>query len=708
MILVLILLLVAFSSHKPKKNKPSKRSKLKKQIDGRRKSFDKYYNYPAEVVLRRVLGYAWKSKFLIIFSLLFLVGYTYLELYQPKLINRMLDDHLLGVQTTWVKDDHGNVLYQNEHYQKISIEDINENDEIISIVYVTDHYYKVDGIYTSSNISRYDEEKQMLVLNDDTLIKASVLSVDDLKAFYEPSVSPIIRLIVIYGSLTFIIIIFRYFQHVFFLTASMKLTLDIRKDAFSKLNRLPMQYFVNEPSGKIVTKITSDSEGVRGLYQVIFSILTALISLLMVYIELFRVNWRLSLLTLLATPLILLWMTVYRKINNKYQHRIREMNSIINASMAQYVDCMSIIQEFNKEEFMTTEYDNLLTTNYHNKMNALKINSIFGGELLLLIQNALLALIIYYFGRQFLTNDGAITAGALYLYVTYITKIFDPIREIFANLNSLEDSFVASSRIFDLLDQEEDKYLGFNERPNFIGDVKFEHVNFAYDEVLVLKDINIHIKPGQFIGLVGHTGSGKSTLMMLLQRFYDLVDGKILLDDQDFMNYTKQEVRSNIGYVLQEPALFSGTIKSNITLGIDASDEEVEKVLEMIGAKKFVEDYPDGINTKLEYLGSNLSTGEKQLISFARILLRNPSILILDEATANIDTETELLIQNALKVLAAGRTTFVVAHRLSTIRYADNIYVLDDGRVVESGTHEQLYNQKGKYRAMYEAQYQKN
>lgn len=425
----------------------------------------------------------------------------------------------------------------------------------------------------------------------------------------------------------------------------------------------------------------------------------------MVYVELFRVNWKLTLLTLLATPLILLWMTVYRKTNNKYHHRIREMNSIINASMAQYVDGMSIIQQFNKEEEMTNEYDELLKTNYNNKMKALKINSLFGGELLLLIQNALIALIIYYFGRQFLSAEGAITAGALYLCVTYINKVFEPIREIFANLNSLEDSFVASTRIFDLLDQEEDKYLGFNEKPNFKGDIKFEHVSFAYDDTKVLKDINIHVKPGEFIGLVGHTGSGKSTMMIVLQRFYDLQEGKILIDDVDYMNYTKQEVRSNIGYVLQEPALFSGTIKSNITFGIDATDEEVEKVLEMIGAKKFVDEYPDGINTKLEYLGSNLSTGEKQLISFARILLRNPAILILDEATANIDTETELMIQNALKVLAAGRTTFVVAHRLSTIRNADNIYVLDDGMIVESGTHEKLYNLNGKYRAMYEAQY---
>lgn len=679
------------------------------QTPNRKKSFDRYQKYTAEVVLKRVLKYAWKSKWLIITSLLFLLAFTYIELLQPKLINQVLDEHLLGVQTTWVKDADGRVEYLGNNYQKIKEEDIpNYHDkDIISIVYCNDGYYVLNGVFSSSDIVEFDELTSELILTDNTKIATTKLLKEDLKAFYEPSISPIVRLLITYGVLTLVIIIFRYFQHVFFLTASMRLTLDIRKDAFDKINRLPMKYFIAEPSGKIVTKITSDSEGVRGLYEVIFSILTAVISLIMVYVELFKVNWKLSLLTFLAAPFILLWMTVYRKVNNKYHHRIREMNSVINASMAQYVDGMPIIQQFNKEAAMTNEYDGLLLKNYNNKIRALKINSIFGGELLLLIQNALLALIIYYFGRQFLNDTMAITAGALYLYVTYINKIFDPIREIFMNLNSLEDSFVASSRIFDLLDQEEDKYLGFNVRPNFKGDIKFEEVTFAYDENIVLKNINMHIKPGEFIGLVGHTGSGKSTLMILLQRFYDLEKGKIYIDDVDFMNYTKQEVRSNIGYVLQEPAIFSGTIKSNITFGIEASDEEVEKVLDMIGASKFVKEYPEGIHTTLEYLGGNLSTGEKQLISFARILLRNPSIIILDEATANIDTETEILIQNALKVLAKGRTTFVVAHRLSTIRHADQIYVLDDGKIVESGPHEKLYNQNGKYRMMYEAQYDK-
>lgn len=668
--------------------------------------YDKYYNYPAEVVLKRVLKYAWKSKWLIFLSLFFLVMFTYLELFQPKLVDKMIDDELLGVQTTWIASDDGIVNYNNKTYKKVSIPNSMDTTGVISIVYTESGYYAIEGNYKSNEVD-FNKDTQTFTSKTDANInlKSTPISKEEMKGFFEPTISPITRLLIIYGITTLIIIVLRYLQHVFFLTASMRLTLDIRKDAFSKLNRLPMGYFVAEPSGKIVTKITSDSEGVRGLYQVLFSILTAAISLIMVYSALFKVNWKLSLITLLATPFILLWMTFYRRVNNKYHHRIREMNSIINASMAQYVDGVAMIQQFNKEDTMTAEYDDLLITNYGNKMKALKINSIFGGELLLLIQNALLAVIIFYFGRRFLSDSEAITAGALYLYVTYINKVFDPIREIFANLNSLEDSFVASSRIFDLLDQEEDKYLGFHERPNFKGDIKFEDVSFAYDETLVLKHINMHVLPGQFIGLVGHTGSGKSTMMILLQRFYDIEKGKILIDDTDFMDYTKQEIRSNIGYVLQEPALFSGTIKSNITLGLDVGDREVENVLELIGAKKFVEDYPEGIHTKLEYLGGNLSTGEKQLISFARILLRNPSILILDEATANIDTETENMIQNALKIAASGRTTFVVAHRLSTIRHADNIFVLDDGKIVEYGTHDELYNKGGTYRKMYESQY---
>ena len=401
-------------------------------------------------------------------------------------------------------------------------------------------------------------------------------------------------------------------------------------------------------------------------------------------------------------------MTVYRRINNRYHHKIREMNSIINAHLAQYVSGVSIIQVFNKEQKMTQEYDDLLIKNYKNKIKRQRIDSLFGSELLNLLQRLLTALVIFYFGRKYLSGSAAVSAGTIYLYITYLGRVINPLMSIFSNLNQLEDSFVASSRIFEFLDTDEDKFIGYGAIPRFNGKVEFKDVSFSYDdENKVLKNVNIAVNPGEFIGLVGHTGSGKSTMMSLLVRFYDLKEGQILIDDVDFMTYTKQEVRSHIGYILQDPALFEGTIKYNIAFEEEVDDQVIIDILRQIGADKFIDVFPEGIHSKVEYLGNNLSTGEKQLIAFARMLLKNPSILILDEATANIDSETEQLIQKALSVLAEGRTTFVVAHRLSTIKDADRIYVLDDGRVVEQGTHSELYAMNGKYRKMYDAQYHK-
>ena len=669
---------------------------------------DRYQNYPPEVVLKRVVKYAWKSRILIGLSLLFLTIYTVLELFQPMLVSKLLDDYLLSVQTTWEKAG-DEVLFDGNYYQKKT--ELSDPNNLYTIVYYDSKYILVDGEVLKENIVGCQETETPNILSielAETKANGRILNKDELKCFFNPVIPLIIKVIIIYAILTILITILRFFQNIFFENASMRLTLDMRRSAFDKLNRLPMNYFVQEPSGKIVTKIISDSEGVRGLYSVIFQIIAAVISLVMVLAALFLAEWKLALICICVTPIILLWMTVYRKVNNKYHHKIREMNSIINANMAQYVGGMEIIQQFEKEEQMHDEYDKLLKTNYRNKMNALKINSVFGGELLGLIRNALTALVIFYFGRNILHGSSVISAGLLYLYVTYIERIVDPIMMIFANLNSLEDSFVASSRIFDLLDQPEDLYLGFNEKPNFKGDVEFKNITFSYDlENPVLKDVSFKVKSGDFIGLAGHTGSGKTTIMTLLQRFYDLQEGQILIDGVDFMEYTKQEIRSNIGYVIQEPAIFSGTIKSNITMNEEFSDEEVEKVLLMIGAEKFVNGFTKGIHTELDHLGSNLSTGEKQLLSFARILLRDPKIIILDEATANIDTQTESIIQNALAVLAKGRTTFVVAHRLSTIQHANQIYVLNAGQIAEHGTHEELYNANGYYRSMYDAQFKK-
>ncbi|MDD2682494.1 MAG: ABC transporter ATP-binding protein, partial [Bacilli bacterium] len=531
---------------------------------------------------------------------------------------------------------------------------------------------------------------------------------DDITIFYDLSSKPILRWILIYAIISIIVITTRYIQNISFTFASMKLTLDIRKSTFDKLNRLPVSYFSKEPSGKTVTKMIYDSEGVRGLYNVIFSIFSAIISLVIVYVGLFALDYKLALLTFASFPIVLLWLTVYRKIVNKFNKKIRETNSRINGKLAEFVNSVGVIQIFNKEEKMSNEYDFMLKGNYGTKMKQLRVNTFFGNQMLLFIERIIIMFVLFYFGLKYFSLPSLLIATTISVYIDYIQRLVYPISEIFGNLNSLEDSLVSASRVFDFLDSKEDIGLDSISGVKLSGNIEFKNVYFQYEhDNYVLHDINFKVKSGQFVGLVGHTGSGKTTLMNLLERYYDLDEGNIFVDGVDYNTYSKYDIRENIGIILQDASIFEGTIKSNVAFGIEATDEEVIEVLRSIGADKFIYDYPEGIHSKINYSGENLSTGEKQLISFARILLKNPSILILDEATANIDTETEVLIQKSLKMLAKDRTTFVVAHRLSTIKDADVIYLFEDGRIFEQGTHEELYKKKGKYRAMYDAQYHK-
>jgi ATP-binding cassette subfamily B multidrug efflux pump len=656
-------------------------------------------------ILLRVFKYALKSKTLLLVSLISLLIFSVLDIIQPLIIKKVIDDELSGVATVWVKTaaGEGSITFQGEEYKK---DDGNTEGEKYTIYLLGDKYLLISGVLP--------EKAEVKIVGNEIIYKTEnvsgsapyqLLEKDDLLSFYQASIKPITVMIIFYAVIAVVILIFRYLHTVTFTTSSMRLTLDMRKNAFAKLNRLPISYFSKEPKGKTVTKIIYDSEGVRGIYQVVVQIFSALVSLLMIYVGFFALDYRLALLTFLAFPIIYLWMTVYRKTVNRYNRNIREMNSRINGKLAEFVNETSIIQAFNKEEKMAGEYEDMLLTNYRTKMKRLRINTFFGFQLLNLIRRLIIAFIIAYFSYQYLGTSIIVAGTTIYVYIEYLEKLTAPISDIFNNLNSFEDSLVSASRVFEFLDEEEDTGLGAVTGVEFNGAVEFKNIRFKYDEDnYVLKDISFNVKPGQFIGLVGKTGSGKTTLMSLLERYYDLEEGKILIDNVDYHQYSKQDVRNNIGIILQDPAIFEGTIKSNIAFGMDVEDEVIEELLEKIGANKFIDVLPNGIHSHVSYMGENLSTGEKQLIAFARILLRDPAIMILDEATANIDSETESLIQEALTVLSKERTTFVIAHRLSTIKNADVIYVMEDGRIIESGSHQELYEKEnGVYRAMYDA-----
>jgi len=666
-------------------------------------------DYTSKEILARVFKYAWRNKFVILLSMFLLISFTFLEMVQPLITKKIIDDELTGVQTTWVETiDSSKASYNGKFYEKTD----QTTGNIYTIKYSKDldSYIFIEGNFKEHYIESVDKNTSTVILKKGDLIASSNYQAlgDDITKFYGLSKPLIVRWIIIFGIISILILIFRLTQRITYVSASMKLTLDLRKETFDKLNRLPISYFSTEPSGKTVTKMIFDSEGVRGVYDVMFEIFSASISLIIVYVGLFVLDYRLALLTFLAFPIIWIWLTVYRSKVNHYNFMIRESNSVLNGRLAEFVNSVGVIQIFNKEEKMANEYDRMLIENTGYRNRRLVITTFFGNEMLMTIQRIVVAFVLLYFGLRYFDVRTLLIATTISVYIDYIGRLVQPISSVFANLNTLEDSLVSASRVFSFLDEKEDTGLGEITGKEFTGEIEFKNVSFYYEkENYVLKDVSLKVNSGQFVGLVGHTGSGKSTMMSLLERYYDLEEGEILLDGENYLNYSKADIRENIGLILQDAVIFEGTIKDNVAYGIEATDEEVIDVLLAIGGDKFVYELKDGIHSKTSYQGENLSIGEKQIIAFARILLKNPKILILDEATANIDTETELLIQNALNVLTENRTTFVVAHRLSTIQNADHIIVLDEGRIVEEGKHQELMALKGKYRDMYEAQIRK-
>jgi ATP-binding cassette subfamily B protein len=466
-------------------------------------------------ILLRVFKYALKSKFLIVLSLISLLIYSLLEIVQPLLIKKVIDDELAGVATVWVKTETGNISFQGENYKK---DDGITSGERYTIYLLEDKYFFIEGIVPEkAEVEIKDELFYYETEASSGEFSFIILNTDDLLSFYQTSIKPITNLLIIYAIMAVVILVFRYLQTVAFTASSMRLTLDMRKNAFNKLNLLPIAYFSGEPKGKTVTKIIYDSEGVRGIYQVAFQILSASISLIIIYVGFFILDYRLALLTFLAFPIIYLWMTVYRKRVNKYNRSIREMNSRINGKLAEFVNETSIIQVFNKEEQMAGEYDGMLQFNYRTKMKHLKINTVFGFQLLNLISRLIIAFIIAYFSYQYLETNFIVTGTTIYVYIELLEKLTAPISDIFNNLNSFEDSLISASRVFEFLDEEEDTGIGEVSGVKFKGDIEFKNIRFKYErDNYVLKDISFHVKPGQFIGLVGKTGSGKSSLIKLI------------------------------------------------------------------------------------------------------------------------------------------------------------------------------------------------
>lgn len=517
---------------------------------------------------------------------------------------------------------------------------------------------------------------------------------------------PIAYLLAVYLGLGVVAAVFRFLEYLYLQKGANRIIQKMRNDVYKHVQTLPIRYFDSLPAGKVVSRITNDTEAIRELFVTVLSqFATSFMYMGGIYVAMFYLDWKLAAMMLVLVPLLYGWMLLYRKFAAKYNHVVREKLSDMNAMINESIQGMTIIQAFRREKQMKEEFEEMNNKHYKFQQKLLILEATASYNMVGVLRSLVFVLFIWYFGTNTITANSAVTVGVLYAFVDYIIRLFNPISGIVNQFAKLEQALVAAERVFRLLDREGEAVSDEN-IARYRGNVRVENVWFAYkDEEYVLKDISFEAKQGETVALVGHTGSGKSSIMNLLFRFYDATKGAITIDGQDITKMSRQAVREHMGIVLQDPYLFTGTIESNVSLGDKRITRKmVEDALAAVGGERVLKHLPGGIDEPVVEKGSTLSSGQRQLVSFARALAFDPAILILDEATSNIDTETEEIIQHAMEVLKKGRTTFIIAHRLSTIKNADRILVLDRGSIVESGSHDELMKLGGQYYQMYQIQ----
>lgn len=660
---------------------------------------------------KRLFRYAWLFKKTIVLALLMLSAAVGAELTGPFLAKKMIDTHILGIEFPWYETEQqaDSVLYREKWYTREDhlAADERAGQQVRILQVGRDFYFIGQPLAFDGERTVADGKLTIESGSRQAVYPAVLLSNQELFAFFRPETSGLLVLAAAYLGLLVAAGLFHYGQKYLLQKAANLVIRKLRMDVFAHIQRLPITYFDNLPAGKIVARVTNDTEAIRELFaNVLASFFTSGIYLIGIFVALFVLDVRLALVCLAILPIMAVWIVYYRKRASAFNHVIRARISDINGMINESIQGMPIIQAFRREKETMREFGELneeLFT-YQNKM--LRLNATASFNLVQLVRNAAFVLFIWYFGGASLGVGTLFSLGVLYAFVDYLNRLFQPITQIVNQLANLEQSLVAAHRVFELLD-EEGIEVDAGKIPRYQGSVRFDNVSFAYqDDQYVLKNISFAASPGETVALVGHTGSGKSSIINLLFRFYDANSGTITIDGKNVMEMPKQHIRQHMAIVLQDPFLFTGTIRSNVSLDDPAiSPEKVEKALCDVGADQLLRTLPLGFDEPVIEKGSTLSLGQRQLISFARALAFDPAILVLDEATANIDTETEGIIQNALEVLKKGRTTFIIAHRLSTIKNADQILVLDRGRIVERGRHEELMEKRGKYYQMYQLQH---
>jgi ABC-type multidrug transport system fused ATPase/permease subunit len=489
-----------------------------------------------------------------------------------------------------------------------------------------------------------------------------------------------------------------------------RLLLSLRKDMFAHMQKLSLSFYDNNEVGRIMSRITSDVTSLQDLMTSGFlTIIGDIAGIGISVLALMYFDMRLALVTFTVVPLLVVTMAIWQNYSRRAFIRVRQAIAQVNANLQENVSGVRVIQSLSREDENAKRFDSINQQNWRANVDAGRLSAAVTPAVEVIVAIAM-SLVVGYGG--YLVLHGRMEVAALIAFTLQLQLFFDPVRDLVLQYTQLQRAMAGGERVLEVLDTKPE----FEDDPNAIdledvaGRVDFNHVTFRYvDEVPVIEDIDLHVQPGETIALVGQTGAGKTTITALISRFYEVSEGSIEIDGIDVRKISHASLSRRMGLVLQEPFLFSGTVFENIRYGrLDATDEEVAEAARNVGAHEFISRLDQGYDTYLHERGMNLSVGQRQLISFARAIIAQPRILILDEATANVDTQTEVIIQRALKTLLEGRTSFVIAHRLSTIRNADRIIVLEHGRIVEQGKHDDLLALGGRYASLYRMTYEQH
>lgn len=674
-------------------------------------------------LMKRLLKYAKPFTAVIALCVVLLMLITATDLLRPKLMQIAIDDYIKGVNIPLIAFDQKptfkNVELNGRYYVReteleAQIQDKASMDEnsVYQLIKHQGSYYIYQGRLNTDaeKISVTQKDGKYYIEQNHGAHVVQPLTKEQYLLFREDDLSGIAKISLLFLATITLGFILNYIQVYLLYYTGQKIIFNMRKELFSHLQKLSLSFFDKNPVGRLVTRVTNDMENLNEMYTgVLVNLFKDVFLLVGIMAVMLKMNFKLALVSFTVIPIIVLAAAIFRSKAREAYRLVRVKLAKINATLSENISGMRIIQIFKKEDFKYHEFEEINQEHRAASMKELLVFAIFRPSMDLIYSLAL-ALLIWYGGAKVLGET--LSFGVLFAFVNYIDSFFKPIMDLTEKFNILQSAMASSERIFMLLDEEEGiKNAELPVNPGkLIGEIEFKNVWFAYkDDNWVLRDVSFKINPGETAAFVGATGAGKTSIISLISRLYDIQKGEILIDGKNIKEIDKYELRRQIGTVLQDVFLFTGDITGNIRLNSkDISDETVREVARYVNADKFIEKLQNGYKEEVMERGATLSSGQRQLLAFARALAFNPSILVLDEATSNIDTETEILIQDAINKVIKNRTTIVIAHRLSTIQHANKIIVLHKGKIREIGSHQELLDAKGMYYDLYLLQYKES